>query len=273
MVHICDNCGEKFEKKVPYNRHVKLNNCPNKEKNECKFCFKSFATQNNARRHENTICPVKLQEKDDKKNADKRIAQLEKENEKNEKIIKDLREKNKKLAKTKKKTKCNKNTTINNIGSINTITNNITLYAHGKEDLSKLPDNEIQHIFGAGFQSVQTMTNFIHFNKDRPEFSNVFINDLKNKYATIYDGEIAKIVSRKDLVNSMYNRNKNYIEDNMGRFIEKLRPSQKKALERWLEIDDDDDERILRIKNELDMSMYTNRAIPKSVMKEILTKN
>ena len=170
MVHICDNCGEKFEKKVPYNRHVKLNNCPNKEKNECKFCFKSFATQNNARRHENTICPVKMQERDDKKNADKRIAQLEKENKKKEKIIKDLKEKNKKLAKTKKKTKCNKNTTINNgqmnSGAVNNgtinVTNNITLHAHGKEDLSKLLDNEIQHVFGAGFQSVQTLVNYIY---------------------------------------------------------------------------------------------------------------
>lgn len=281
MIYTCESCGEEFEKKVIFNRHVK-SKCRDEENKECKYCFKVFTSQNNMYRHMKHTCKMKpkteIKQKQIKKTktTENKVDELEKQIAKLKNEVKILKKQNKNLLKAPTKGNTTNIETMNNNNSINNtinITNNITLYAYGKEDLSKIPDNEIQRIIEAGFQSVQTMTNYIHFNEDYPEYSNVYINDLKNKYATIYDGKNEQTVSRKDLVNRMYNRNKNYIEDNMDRFIDKLKPSKKKALERWMSIDDDGDERIVRIIDDLNMTLYTNRAIPKAAIKQAVAKS
>ena len=65
----------------------------------------------------------------------------------------------------------------------------------------------------------------------------------------------------------LYQNKRKYIDDNKN-LRDKLLPSQKKSLDRWLDIDDDNDERIKNIKMELRLSLFNNRNVPLSTRKK-----
>ena len=50
------------------------------------------------------------------------------------------------------------------------------------------------------------------FNPDYPEYHNVYISSMKDKYAMMYDGHNWNLVMKKDLIDKIYDDNKNYIE-------------------------------------------------------------
>ena len=81
---------------------------------------------------------------------------------------------------------------------------------------------------------------------------------MKDKYAMMYDGENWNLTMKDDLINKIYDDKKNYIEENLDDFVDSLSLSRKKALERWLTTDDNDD-RIYKIKNEIKLLLYNKR--------------
>ena len=64
-------------------------------------------------------------------------------------------------------------------------------------------------------------------------------------------------------LHKIYNDKKNYIESNINNFVNSLSQSKKNALERWLKCDEDNenDEKIKRIKEQLKMILYNNREL------------
>ena len=53
----------------------------------------------------------------------------------------------------------------------------------------------------------------------------------------------------------------NQIEENLDDFLDSLSTTRKRALERWLDTDDDDD-RIKEIKEQIKLLLYNNRNLP-----------
>ena len=152
----------------------------------------------------------------------------------------------------------NNNTTNNTQNINNGIVTHVNLIGYGKEDLSKIDKKEILKAIQFGYDSTIKLTETMHFNPKHPEYHNIYITNIKDKYAMMFDGKDWNLTMKDKLINKIYDDKKNYIEENIDEFIDSLSASRKKALERWL-VSDDDDERINKVKNEIKLLLYNKR--------------
>lgn len=66
---------------------------------------------------------------------------------------------------------------------------------------------------------------------------------------------------KDELINKLYDEKKDYIEENLDDFVDSLTGSQKRALERWMNIDDNH-LKIKEVKNKIKLLLYNKRDIP-----------
>lgn len=156
------------------------------------------------------------------------------------------------------------NGTVNN-GTVNNSTVNIT-FSFGKEDISKIDPSEMINVFKNGFNSTIELTDAIHFNPKYPEYHNVYIPSMKDKYAMIHKDGKWELVNKQELINKIYDNKKDYIEDNKASFYASLTKSQKNALERWISTDDDDT-KIKDVKERMKLLLYNKKHIPMNTKK------
>jgi len=266
-IFVCEYCKKEVSSKQNYDNHIKKNICIMGEY-ECKYCNRKFTTRSSMYRHVNHICKVKQDEDNKRVEIFERLIILEEKNkqlEKSNKEIDKLKRDNIQLKKvvdklkkgtTIKKTINNTTTHINN-GTIN----NIILVGYGKEDLKKLNKDDLLKILQNGYNSTIKLTEAVHFNPKYPEYHNVYISNIKDKYAMMFDGKNWTLTMKEDLINKIYEDKKNYIEENLDDFLDSLSTTRKRALERWLDTDDDDD-RIKEIKEQIKLLLYNNRNLP-----------
>ncbi len=191
------------------------------DKNLCKYCFKQFSTVFNLNKHVKNSCKVKKLDEEKKdlifnrlienenkmsemfdnfKNLQKNYDNIQKnynnifkENEKLKQHIKDLEHKYnsdiKKIVNKNTNNTNNSNNTINNTNNnnLNIIIPNEKLVNFGKEDLSKIPyDDIIKACTGSnvtGYHVLIELIKQIHFNDKFPEFQNVYMTDRnREKY-------------------------------------------------------------------------------------------
>ena len=299
MQHICDKCNKSFKRNSNLQYHILNNICTiaaNKDKNYmCKFCKSYFSCQPSLSRHVNHFCKVKKnndnqkniifnnlikleQEKlhkdddnDKQNNFNNRLTILEEKNNKlegeNKELKKELDELKKsiktdnKSIKTKKKSIITNNN-INNGTINNTINNNnnIILVSYGNEDMAKIDKKEILKALGNGFFSSVKLTKTVHFNPKYPEYHNVFISNIKNRYAMMYSDGIWELITKEKLINQIYEDKKAFIEENFEEFVDSLVPSRKKALQKWLEMDEEE-KTIKDIKEQLKLLLYNYRKL------------
>ena len=271
----CDICGRKFTNKYNLANHIDKKACKTYDY-PCKYCEKKFTTDTNMYRHMRHACKTKKEEEDNKNIIYERLIKLE---EQNKKLIKDMDNMKKKVKSVKVikntmvegdvniKTDVN-NGTVNN-GLINNVNvNNVILVAYGKEDFKKLDQKEILKVLHNGYNSSLKLTEIMHFNPKYPEYHNIYISNMKDKYAMMYDGKSWTLTIKEDLINKIYDDKKNYIEENLDDFIDALSASRKKALERWLEIEDDD-KKIKEIKDSIKLLLYNSRKLPMDIVEKI----
>ena len=141
---------------------------------QCKYCNKIFSHYNNKWRHEKT-CKLnnKIEQLEINNNE---INTLKKTiNEMKEQFALLLKEKGKVHHKTLQKI----NNQLNNINNGN-ITNN-TYVKFGDLDYQKVLNNkQIKHILNQQYQSLEESIKQIHFNEELPEYSNIFITNMKD---------------------------------------------------------------------------------------------
>jgi len=245
----CDLCDKIFKRKENLEYHKTKNACKKREY-KCKICNKLFATKSGMYRHMRESCKVKKEDDKHKIELYEKLVALTKE-------VDDI----KKLVGTKTVTNNIKNNIlIENVNNGTVITNNIMLVGYGKEDMTKLNRSELIKALQNGFYSTIKLTEALHFNPKYPEYHNIYISNIKDKYAMMYDGVNWTLTMKDELINRIYDDKKNYIEENFDEFIESLTVSRKNALERWLNLGDDDD-KINEIKEQLKLLLYNKRKI------------
>lgn len=270
----CSECDKLFKYKKNYNYHVNNNVCTGKQYavddnsiNACKYCGKTFTTPTNMYRHMNHTCKIKKAEDQKRDQIYERLVELEKKSEKIDVLEKENKELKKEMKSLKKNVKddkkvkkiTNNTTNNNNTNNINNgIVAHINLIGYGKEDLSKIDKKDILKAIQNGFDSTLRLTETLHFNPKHPEYHNVYITNVKDKYAMMFDGKDWNLTMKDALINKIYDDKKNYIEENLDDFVDSLSTSRKKALERWLETNEED-ERIIRVKNEIKLLLYNKR--------------
>ena len=264
----CDECSRTFARKRNLEYHITHGAC--KDANHpCKYCDKSFTTATSMYRHMKYYCldkPDDVDETDDISDIDEtdekaelleRIKQLEKSNN-------ELKEKCKKME--------NDSKSINiNAGTINNVTNNVTMFvAYGHEDMNMIDSDDIISVLKTGFNSTKKLTEAIHFNPKYPQFSNIKRNNFNMKNKIMYHNG-AKWITTSDpnMIDDLYNKKREFIEENFDDYRDKLTKYDIARLKRWLSVKDDD-YRITRIKDELRELLFNNKNI--SEMNEKMLK-
>lgn len=264
----CDNCNKIFKRNENLKYHIANNACKI-DSVFCKYCKKGFTSSISMNRHVRLYCKVKKKDDDNKKEIFDRLVKLEEKNRVLEEKNKVLEEE---LNKIKKQTKISHKTLNKNNGLINNGTfvnnNNINLVAYGSEDMTKLDKKEILRVLRKGYDSTIRLTETLHFNPKYPEYHNIYITNMRDKYAMMYDGKCWELTIKEDLLNRIYDDKKNYIEDNVEDFVDSLSKSQKNALERWANTDEDD-KKIRQLKERIKLLLYNLREIPINTQKNI----
>ncbi len=132
---------------------------------------------------------------------------------------------------------------------------------HGQEDMTKIDNGEILNALKKGYYSTLTLTEAVHFNPKYPEYQNVYISNIKDKYAMYYDGKSWTLTMKEELIDKIYEDKKSYIEENLDDFVNSLTDSRKNALDRWLNTDEEDD-KIKEIKGKIRLLLYNKRELP-----------
>jgi len=157
--------------------------CENNTSLQCKYCKKIFSHRNSRWKHEKSckekqgLITINATEIDTLKNQIKELQGL---------IVKPTTTNN-----------TNNGTIINN-------TTNIKI-SFGEEDMDELTKKDKKSILNAGYSSLVKLIEMVHLNKDLPQYQNIKINNLKDKYAKIYDDNTKNFttVGKKETIDSL----------------------------------------------------------------------
>ncbi len=256
------------------------------KKNQCEFCFKEFPTNSNYNRHIK-ICKKKPEKKIDDyerfefmkliEEQNKIIRELMHNNQENNMIKKNQCEfcykifsNNSNYNKHKKVCKGNPVTYNNCNQSTNTQNININLSPFGKEDLTHLEGELFDLVRYFNYKTVYDMIEGTHFDKRKPQNHNIYVPNIKNKYAAIYNGEKWNLVNSDEIIDDMIKKNYYILEDFYNDNIEQLdelKYKDSKAYDRFIDFlsiinDADREHEKAYVKGDVYLSLYNNRDVP-----------
>ena len=143
-----------------------------------------------------------------------------------------------------------------------TFNNNFTILSHKQQpDLSHLTNNDYLKIMNRGFNSVPKLIEAIHFNPEKPENQNVYIPNIKTKYAMVWNGKKWDLKDRSEIIDDMYEDNSNILIDKMEEFEELQLEEMKKKLKKFKRFinEKENDSVKNKIKEEIKLLLYNNK--------------
>ena len=208
---------------------------------ECRKCNKIYNNKQSRWSHEKK-CTF---------NNDNKIEQLEEKNKILEETINELKkqvssilqEKGKIHHKTLQKINNQLTNNINNNGNINNgkIINN-TYVKFGDVDYQRILDNkQVKHILNQQFMSIEESIKLIHFNKDLPEYNNVFITNMRDDIGYIFNGKEFISVKKNEMVNELIDSHIKEINLSLEKHKNNLNEKYVNRLEKFLDMLNDDD--------------------------------
>ena len=250
--YTCETCKKDFDRKCNYISHLN-------RKYPCKSPVSGAETGTTVLK----MAPCKYCDKTFKRNAERnrhyKICKCKKEadlkNEMDDKY----------LALEKKLEKLNSKVVNNNINITNT--NNITLLPYGKSDLSHITNEDYRKIINTDgschlrkCSSLPLLIEKIHYSKEKPENRNIYIKNIKEKYVVKWDGTKWCLEDSNDALDDMF-------IDGMDIFYQKTGEWKNdssyqdaiKSFDKFLEIQESDNELINVIKQRLKLLLYNNR--------------
>jgi hypothetical protein len=124
-----------------------------------------------------------------------------------------------------------------------------------------------------GYQSTVELTKAIHFNPKYPENHNIYIPKINERHGMIFMNNDWRLIDKDELADDIYENKRDFIIQNLPKFIDKLDQFKKKSLLRFLENDDNDDEAIKNTKNDIKKLLYDYRKMAMNQKKEIEKAN
>jgi len=247
MVYICNCCGYETEFKHNADKHLdRKTPCGDGEiimekidvKLNCEHCNAIFTSNRSIKRHQDKSCKILSQQKENDK--DVKIRQLEAQ-----------------LAEAKAESKAN---VVNNYIQINLNGYNQTSFDH-------LTNAHFKRSIGKMIYSIPQMIQDVHFNKKAPENHNIYINNIRNKYAMVYDGKQWTAKDQELTITELINNQEYAIEEWLGEG-DNFPKEMKKFNEYLAKVDSDKlvDGKTARdvIREEVKMLLYNNRNIVKN---------
>ena len=268
-----------------------------KEEHICFYCKNEFVNNSSLVRHTKLYCKTKKQHEIEKKDKYNELIERIENNEKifgekiknNENEINELRNqlieekiKNQKLNQIiHTQTNTQTNTIKGNQNNVEGDQNNITfnLIAFGREDMDKIDTKYILAALKRGISSVPVITDNIHFNSQYPEFNNVYISNMNQKYAMVYDGKEWILKDKNEIIDDIYEKKYDFLDEKFEEIYEQLSKSQQESFKRFLKIhekaetDKESLKFIKKIKQELKMLLYNKKNIPMENINKQMIQN
>ena len=202
----------------------------NKIKYNCKFCNKIYLHCQSRWRHEQN-CKI---------NNNNEIEKLKKTiNEMKEQFVLILKEKGKMHHKTLQKINNQLNNNSHNNINNSIITNNInnTYVKFGELDYQKiLNGKQIKHILNQQYMSLEESIKQIHFNEDLPEYSNIFITNMKDDLAYVFNGKQFISVRKNEMLTELIDNHVKEINFSLEKNKNKLNERYVIRLEKFLDM-------------------------------------
>jgi hypothetical protein len=240
----------KYSKNIPkYSKNIPKY-CKNIE-NFCNYCKKNYNSKSALNKHIKKNCKIKKQ------------YYIEK-NELLNKMIKDMDQMKKKI---KKMENNKKNNIINNNTQYNLI-NNIKMVNFGEENYDNIPKKENIRIIDKGYLSIQELVKYMHFNKNILEQQNIYISNLRDKYALVYKDNNWQVLNRNETIEYLTIDKRDYIINKYEEIKGELNKKITKKFNNFYE--NNDNKKILNeIKEEIIMLLYNNNSISIDTRKNI----
>ena len=212
-IYKCDICQKEFNRKSTYDTHLsrknpcKLDTCIN---NQCSYCDKIYTTKFNLNKHLKSC--IKKSIEDDKQEQIDELKKLLFEHQKKLEELSKEKDKETNSNITVNDNSTNNNTNTNN-NIVNNTTNNINIYSVGKEDLSRLSQEEIVKICTSGTYYPLIAAEIIHCNEKYPEFQNILISNLRGSSGLIKINDKWVSQPNEDILRTMLRVDKNSVSN------------------------------------------------------------
>ncbi len=207
--------------------------------NNCKYCNKQLANRHSRWRHESN-CKNKNDIINENEFLKNKIDTYEKEMLEMKSQLIQILNQNKIHPKTLQKINNNISNSNNN-NSNNKIINN-TYVKFDRVDISKLlSKKEIIGILNKKLLSIEEAIKTVHFNEKLPEYSNIYITNMRDNNAYVFDGTSFVTVSKDEVINDLINNYSEEIELSFDTYRKKLGEHTIKRLEIFLEQLNSDD--------------------------------
>ena len=213
----------------------------------CIYCNKHYSRLDNIKRHYNT-CKKNINNDKYKNKSEIIDNTIDKKLEEFKNTILDIIQKNCKIH-PKTLQKINKQL-INNTNNTNNTTNNGTInnapvinntyVKFGNEQLANLlTRKDMLNIINKQCLCIEESIKTVHFNKSLPEYNNIFITNMKDTIAYIFDGSRFILTSKDEVINNLYN---NHLE-NIEQFLNEAEIPENKytKITKFLDVLNDDD--------------------------------
>ena len=205
----------------------------------CIYCNKHYSRLDNIKRHYNTCKKNINNDKNKTEIIDKKLEEFKN-------TILDIIQKNckihpKTLQKINKQLINNNSNNTTNNGTINngTVINN-TYVKFGNEQLaSLLTHKDMLKIINKQCLCIEESIKTVHFNKSLPEYNNIFITNMKDTIAYIFDGSRFILTSKDTVINDLYNTHL----ENIEQFLDEAEIPENKytKITKFLDVLNDDD--------------------------------
>ena len=213
----------------------------------CSYCNKIFKMRQYKWKHEQ-ICKIKNNNHETNK-----LKEIEEQNKQLVETINELKlqvsmiikEKGKIHHKTLQKINNQLNSNNNNINNNNINNGNIinnTFVKFGDIDYDKiLNTKQIKYILNKQYKCLEESIKLIHFNEDLPEYNNIFITNMKDDIAYVFDGSRFISVRKNEMLNELIDTHVNEINLSLEKNKNTLNDKHVIRLEKFLDMLNDDD--------------------------------
>jgi hypothetical protein len=230
--NICDDCGKIFARRYDLKRHME-SFCKTKKQKEIEDIKQMMI---NMQKELNDI-------KTNKKDEDIRVSSINNTNNINTQNI--------------------VNNTTNNILQNNILQNIVQINPFGKEQVD-ITDKQLIKFLRKCCNSVHELINFhyvVHFNKDMPENSNVYIPNVKATHAKIFTGDKWEIRDANDIVHQLYEDNNDYLMEQFEDKKEELDELTVRKFNTYV-TRVEEPKTVKHVKKSIKQNLYNNRHIP-----------
>ena len=278
-----DECDQKLDKHIDFmhselfsiknpSNLMNIHQNPSKNKEyKCIYCDKFFSRKDALNIHIDKRCKIKKEQEKEKEDIYKKlIEQMEQIKKQNEIIIKENIILKKQIINNKTINSNNTQMVNSNNNNTQNIQNNIKLVAFGEEDLSYLSEQICKFFLKKGYQSVPQLVEHVHFNKNNPENHNVYIPNMKDLYAMIFDGKQWNLKEKEEIVNQLFDDKELFLQDKYKEYFDNLDEITKKKFKRFLEQTDSETKK--KLKHEIKLLIYNKKNIPIKTKKSINQK-